>query len=341
MNLLLRILLVLCLLAAGTCVGMVASKRQPAQGAAPSAGTGSASPGFTAAIPGKPGSSTAGSSTVGGKPVGNSPVPLLWKVSDGDNHIYLLGSFHALKPSDYPLAPSVDAAFDDAELVAFEISPEEMTSPDLGVQMMQAALDPEGGLQASLDPGTWARLQAYCKARGLPLETFENYEPWFVGLMISMTEMQRVGYDPGQGLDQQLIARAATAKKRTMGLESGASQIAVLDGMNPVEQRQSLAEALDDADKNTEIDQLHDLWRSGDAAALEQMLTVEFKSRYSSLYQRIDVDRNDAWVPKLQALLDNEKHDDAMIVVGTMHLLGPDGLVSKLKSKGYAVERVQ
>ena len=28
------------------------------------------------------------------------PVPLLWKVSDADKSVYLLGSFHLLKPSD-------------------------------------------------------------------------------------------------------------------------------------------------------------------------------------------------------------------------------------------------
>src|SRR5690606_17061724 len=33
-----------------------------------------------------------------------APVPLLWKVSDDDNALYLLGSFHLLKPEDYPLS---------------------------------------------------------------------------------------------------------------------------------------------------------------------------------------------------------------------------------------------
>ena len=48
-------------------------------------------------------------------PVAASPVPLMWKVSDADNDLYLLGSFHMLRPGDYPLSKDVDAAFDDAE----------------------------------------------------------------------------------------------------------------------------------------------------------------------------------------------------------------------------------
>ena len=38
------------------------------------------------------------------------PRPLLWKVSDADNSLYLLGSFHLLREGDYPLAASTDAA---------------------------------------------------------------------------------------------------------------------------------------------------------------------------------------------------------------------------------------
>ena len=54
------------------------------------------------------------------------PRPLLWKVSDADNSLYLLGSFHLLREGDYPLAASTDAAFEDAEKLVFELTPAEM-----------------------------------------------------------------------------------------------------------------------------------------------------------------------------------------------------------------------
>jgi len=110
--------------------------------------------------------------------------------------------------------------------------------------------------------------------------------------------------------------------------------------MSKVEQRQSLSEALDDADNQHSLDKLHDEWRRGDDVALAQELTVDFKGSYGSLYQRINVDRNQAWIPKIRAMLDQSHGDDALVVVGTMHLLGPDGLVSQLQSKGYRVERL-
>ena len=87
-----------------------------------------------------------------------SPVPLLWKASAGERSVYLLGSFHLLKPSDYPLSADVDAAFDDAESLLFEMPPEEMGSIALAMEMGQAALRTDGTtLDSELPPATATR----------------------------------------------------------------------------------------------------------------------------------------------------------------------------------------
>lgn len=64
------------------------------------------------------------------------------------------------------------------------------------------------------------------------------------------------------------------------------------------------------------------------------------QKEYPRLYQVINVDRNDAWVPKLEARLKAAGTDDYLVVVGAMHLLGSDGVVEKLRGKGYQVERI-
>lgn len=269
------------------------------------------------------------------------PRPLLWKVSDGDNHVYLLGSFHALKPGDYPLAASVDAAFADAEAVAFEISPEEMASPELAAKMMAAAALPAGQtLEQVVPAASWRRLQRYAQKNGIALQNFQRLEPWFMSLVISLREMALVGYDPKQGLDQHLMGLVAKSGKRSLGLETADQQIAALDSMSPIEQQQSLAESLDEADESGKhMDELHRLWRAGDDQGLDRLLTVEFKRDYAQLYQRINVSRNQAWLPKIRDMLDRQS-DDTLVVVGSLHLLGVDGLVSQLRAKGYRVERL-
>jgi len=279
----------------------------------------------------------------------SAPVPLLWKVSDADNSLYLLGSFHLLKPADYPLSKDVDAAFADAESVVFEMSPEEMASPTLAMQMGQAALRTDGTqLDDELTPATAARLHAWLaanatdvQASGVPAQLLQHFEPWFVGLTISIIEMTREGLDPKLGLDQHFVAAAKAAGKPTAGLETGAQQIAFLDGMGKDEQLQFLAETLDESDKGRrELQQLHSAWRAGDAATLWNGMAADMKREYPQLYRHINVERNDAWVPKLEQRLRDPGKDDTLVVVGALHLLGSDGVVEKLRAGGFKVERI-
>lgn len=275
------------------------------------------------------------------KPV-DAPVPLLWKVSDKDNAVYLLGSFHLLRPSDYPLSGDVDAAYADAERVLFELSPDEMRSPAMPQLMVQAAMRTDGKtLQQDLDAATWARLEAWAGKNGIPLASFNSFEPWFVGLTISIVEMTRQGLDPKLGLDNHFMDKALAAGKPTSGLERAQEQIAVLDGMDAAEQRQFIVESLEQAEKGAaETQRLHDAWRRGDADGLWNGMAADMRKQYPRLYKRINVDRNDAWVPKIRQLLDQPGDDDALVVVGALHLLGEDGVVEKLRDHGYKVERI-
>ncbi|MDH5834038.1 TraB/GumN family protein [Luteimonas kalidii] len=279
----------------------------------------------------------------------DAPVPLLWKVSDDDNALYLLGSFHLLKPDDYPLSRDVDAAFADAEKVVFEIPPEELGSPALGMQMGQAALRTDGtGLDSELPAETRQALAEWLEANAAELQklqmtpqTLQLFEPWFVGLMVAIVEMGKAGLDPSLGLDSNLAQKAAQAGKPTGGLETGVQQIAFLDGMDRAEQLQFLQESLKTADEGrAEIDKLHAAWRQGDAEALWSGMAAEMRKQFPKLYHRINVERNDAWVPKLEAKLSAAGTDDTLVVVGALHLLGEDGVVEKLRAKGYEVQRI-
>ena len=277
------------------------------------------------------------------------PVPLLWKVSDADNSVYLLGSFHLLKPGDYPLSKDVDAAFADAGALVFEIPPEQIASPELAMQMSQAALRKDGSaLDSDLSPQLAGKLKEWESAHaaglqkmGLPPQALQMFQPWFVGLVISMVQMAEDGLDPRLGLDQHFAAEAAAKAKPTSGLETGAQQIAFLAQMDHDEQLQFLSEAIDESqDGSQELEKLHAAWRAGDIRTLWDGMAADMKRQYPKLYSHINVDRNDAWVPKIEQRLAAPGHDDTLVVVGALHLLGSDGVVEKLRARGYKVERI-
>jgi uncharacterized protein YbaP (TraB family) len=270
-----------------------------------------------------------------------APVPLLWKISDQDNAIYLLGSFHLLRKSDYPLSADVEAAFADAEQVLFELDPRELEGANAAAVMTRAALRTRPGtLEQDLGPQLWARLRTYASNNDLPLAQLGVMEPWYLALMVSMGELTRQGLDPALGLDRHFIQRAQAGGKPASGLETIDEQVQALAGMSLEEQRQILAEALDQAKAGpSQVRSLHAAWRAGDARVLWEEMAARMRRDYPALYQRINVARNDAWLARLQQQLDAGS-EDALVVVGALHLLGEDGVVEKLRARGYTVERI-
>ena len=282
---------------------------------------------------------------VAGCASGTASTPAIWKISDEDNSIYLLGSFHALKAEDYPLSESVMNAYADAERMAFEVAPHELQSPDLAARMQQAALLPAGqNLQAFLPEASWRRLSVWSQTNpSFPIASLNRLEPWFVAILVVNTQAKAQGFESELGVDRHFMAAAQPAAKPAIGLEKASQQIDLFDGMPLQAQQQLLQEALEAnvADNSRDLEKLRRLWKSGDVNGLQRETVARMRREYPDLYQSINVDRNHAWLPQVQAMLDDEASEDTMVVVGALHLLGDDGLVQLLRKKGYRVERLK
>ena len=270
------------------------------------------------------------------------PVPLMWKVSDADNSIYLLGSFHLLKPDDYPLSKDIDVAFAAADRLVFEVPPAEMHDPATARKALaHAGYGDARTLSQVLPADTRTRFNALLAKRGASIAQFDPFEPWFVNLTLVMGLSQSMGFRGEDGLDQYLMRRAAEAGKPTSGLESVDAQLQALDRTPMSEQIASLSEFVDDPDSMPGmLDHLHQAWRRGDAAGLEALTRDEMLAKTPDTYRLLNVVRNEAWLPKLRRMLDQSSDEDVLVVVGAMHLLGRDGVVERLRGKGYRVERV-
>lgn len=268
------------------------------------------------------------------------PKPLLWKVSDGDNAVYLLGSFHLLKAEDYPLSADIESAFADAEALVFEVPPEDLRDPAVATKMMQVAGYADGGkLSTALPAPVHARLGQLLGADRLA--QVDAYEPWFINLSLLIGVSQGLGFKQDQGLDQHLMQRAKAANKPTAGLETVDQQLGLLDSTPMAEQIAGLQEFLDNpAAMPQQLLDMHAAWRNADLARLNALAIDEMREKTPETYRLINVQRNDAWVPQLRGMLDGVKDRDTLVVVGAMHLLGDDGVVEKLRGKGYKLERI-
>ena len=76
--------------------------------------------------------------------------------------------------------------------------------------------------------------------------------------------------------------------------------------------------------RQTTQNKLAQAWKAGDSPAVERIVLQDLKDD-PQMYQRLLVDRNRAWLPKIEALFARRGH--SFIVVGAAHLVGPDGLL--------------
>src|ERR1700730_10487494 len=104
----------------------------------------------------------------------------VWKVTSTDGHsLYLGGSFHALRPSDYPLPREYNRAFDASSRLAFEDDPK--TGHAALNALMKAGEYPRGdSLKNHVDPRTYAYLRRFFSFTNVPEEKFSRYRPWLL-----------------------------------------------------------------------------------------------------------------------------------------------------------------
>ena len=189
-----------------------------------------------------------------------------------------------------------------------------------------------------VSPATYALVTKRVSDLGLPIEPLKRFKPWMLALTLVEMEWQKAGFDASLGLDRHFYDRARADGKTVQGLETVEYQMSLFDGMTMEEQDRMLAESLEDLDQErANVFELTDAWKAGDAAAVERIVLDDLKDD-PVMYQRLLVDRNRNWLPKLDALF--ARSGRAFVVVGAAHLVGPDGLLAMFRAKGYKVDQL-
>lgn len=265
--------------------------------------------------------------------------PALWVVKDADSTLYLFGSIHVLRPTTGWASPRVNAAFDSASDIWFEISnPDDQAAIIPLIQ--QHGLSPQTPLSSRLTPEEVAELDEAAKAIGASAAQMDIMKPWLAALSLSVAPLVKAGYDPKSGVEMALKARAEAAGKPIHGFETLDKQIGMLANLPDETQLAFLRETLKNYDKaTTMLDTMVGAWAQGDVATLDRVAVQEMKSDSPELYKVLLVERNTDWANQIQTLLQGS--GTAFIAVGAAHLAGEDSVQAILKSRGVTVEPVQ
>jgi len=262
----------------------------------------------------------------------------LWQVRSDTVTMYLLGSVHLLRRSDFPLDPALDAAYDDSELLVLEL---DLNAADpIGTQALINRIGRigNGDLADWMGESDYQRAHALAAELDVDLDRLRPLKPWLAAITILQLQLARLGFSPDLGVDFYFAGRADDDGKPVLGLETMEFQLAQFDGLDRQQQSAFLLQSLEEAeDIPGEIDAMVDAWQSGDTAALARVLEDGF-SGYPELYDRLVRQRNSNWLPQLLALLNGDK--DVLVVVGALHLVGSGSVIGMLEQRGFVARQL-
>jgi len=263
----------------------------------------------------------------------------IWEIQGTSNHVLLMGSVHFLRSSDYPLPDGMTAAYDLADALVMEIDMDSLDPQAAQTTMMSMGVSQSGRtLREALGEANYSEATKRAAALDIPLAMFDQFEPWFAALSITQLRMIQLGFDPAWGIEAQLTQQAASDNKNIRGLETLEEQLGFMDSLDEKTQQEFLLQSLEDAATVTDqVEAIVTAWRSGDTDTIEELMLEGFESA-PALEDALLVKRNRNWLQPIQKL--QNQSDNYLVIVGTMHLVGENSVLTMLEDKGISVQQL-
>lgn len=249
--------------------------------------------------------------------------PPLWRVSDGDTTVWLLGSIHLLPGNVRWRTPAVERAIAGADELVLESAPGDHT--DFAALARGDGLPP---LRERVSPVLRPALTAAVARSGAAPASLDAQKSWAAATTLATGEALAAGATVGNGVESVLWG--AFAGRRRAAFYRAQDQVRQLDALPPDLQDRMLAAALD---SRQAYGPTLDAWARGDLAALDR--TAEC----TPLAGRLIGQPNLAWSAWIAARM--RRPGTVLVAVGVGHMAGPYALPAMLARRGLTVERVE
>jgi len=263
----------------------------------------------------------------------------LWRAVKDGRTVYLYGTIHIAQREWMFPGPRVLAALRDSADVALELDP---TDPQI-VTRLQRAIGRRSGapeLPATLK----ARLVAQEATACVEPAQLAGLRPEMQAVTLEVMSGRRLGLQPAYGIDIFLAQLARQMHKPLHSIETPEAQAALLVSDDPRKTARSVEEVLDELESGNGpriLGRLANAWRRGDLEGLasyaqwcECLKTAEQRADFAKLVD----ERNPVMAERIAAL--HARGRSLFVAVGSLHLVGPVGLPSLLRARGFEVERV-
>lgn len=262
----------------------------------------------------------------------------IWKVTNGENTVYLGGTCHILRKADYPLPKEFDLAYEKSDKLFFEVDPAELQAPDFAMRLMAESVYRDGRtLKTVLSKEAYAALAEQGRKSNIPIEVIHKTKPGMAIMMMTLQEFTKAGVTQ-EGVDLHYHNKAVDDKKPIGSLETADFQLDLITNIGEGNESEFVLYGLQDLDKINEFyDELIQAWETGDLEATEHLFIKDMK-KFPEFYEEFLKSRNENWLPQIETMLKDKPTE--YVLVGFAHMAGEDGVVELLKAKGYKVTQL-
>lgn len=262
----------------------------------------------------------------------------LWQATKDGRTSWLYGTIHLGRMAWTFPGPTVLAAMKRSDLLALELDP---TDPQVSAGL-QDGMKPDPDVR--LPDGLNERLQKQMRAACLPEALAQQMAPEMLGMALTVMAVRREGLDPLFGIDLSLARLAPTLGKPIVSLETPALQLGLLRSNDQADLFAGLDKMLLDLEQGTARTLMLRVARTWEAGRDTDLVNyadwcqcVGTARERAQLKEMLD-DRN----PGLADAIDRLHADGKAVfaAVGSLHLVGPEGVPALLGRRGYAVKRV-
>jgi uncharacterized protein len=266
---------------------------------------------------------------------------MMWKATSKTATVFLLGSLHVAAPEMYPMPPAVEDAFARSDKLVVEVDMNKLDQ-----QKLFAFIAEKGGykdgktLPECVSKETWEATRDAIQQFGIPLTGFEKLKPWYVGMVLMMAQIEKLGYDSKLGIDQHFMNLAAKKKLPVDELETAAFQMNVFANGDDKKQEQELVSTLAEIKgMKDEMATLINAWIAGDADVIDAVLSKKLADHPESraFVNELIYDRNAPMTAKIEHYLAGT--GTVFVTVGCAHVVGTNGIVKILRDHHFAVEQ--
>lgn len=281
---------------------------------------------------------------------------LLWKATNGDNTLYLLGTIHVDRSNIYPLHKSVRDAVLGAETVAFELNFND--AEEAAVFAAKQVYSDGSKLSDHISADLYARVSKAMIDMGMEEEDFCYYKPWALSNSFTvLSSLDDTSSSNAMAMDLYANSLADWAGIPVEGVETYEFQCNIFDTLSEEYQETyldaalSLYEAtLEGAEPDPEVAAAAELnekmmagmfssWKDRDPDAFVKFYDkAAIVESDDELQSRLFTDRDPGMIRAAAAYLEQEGSHTVFMAVGAGHMTDPGGIISGLRALGYTVE---